>query len=245
MWRKARLRPDLFRKVLNRAKNEGWWQTYQVVNTLMEQHVPLGYSSAGIVVDTGAEVDDLVAGQRVACAGLLAATHAEVVAVPRHLVTPLPEAVGFEAACFVTLGAISMQGVRLAELSLSEHVVIYGLGLVGLLTAQLALAAGSRVIGVDIDAAKVERAVALGCEGCEANADLASTILSLTGGYGADKVILCAATRSNDPIERVPSITRQKGVLVVIGDVSMHLSRRDYYEKEIDVRVSRAYGPGR
>ncbi len=214
---KARMRPDLFRKVLNRAKNEGLWQTYKIVSELIEQKIQLGYSCAGVVIDVGSEVTDIKVGDKVACAGLFAATHSEVVSVPRNLVAVMPDGVNFEEASFVTLGAIALQGVRLADLSLSEHVVVYGLGLVGMMTAQLAVAAGCHVIGIDIDPEKVEMVKEFGCDGLMIDSNLETNVLGLTGGYGADKVLLCAATKSNDPIEKVPSITRQKGVLIVVG----------------------------
>ncbi|CAN5429246.1 bi-domain-containing oxidoreductase [soil metagenome] len=242
---KARQRPDLVRKVLNRAKNEGLWQTYQVVSNLIEQPIQLGYSSAGIVVEVGADVSDIQVGQKVACAGLFVATHSEMVSVPRNLLVPIPEGVAFEAASFVTLGAIAIQGVRLANLALSENVVVYGLGLVGMLTAQLAVAAGCRVIGIDIDAAKVEQARQYGCLGVVAKDGFEKAVLEMCGGYGADKVLLCAATKSNDPINAIPAFTCQKGLVVVVGDVAMDIPRRAYYEKEIDIRISRSYGPGR
>lgn len=243
--KKAMQRPDLFRKVLNRAKNEGLWQTYQVVSNLIDQPIQLGYSSAGVVLEVGAEVTDIRVGQHVACAGLFVATHSEVVSVPRNLAAPIPDGVSFEDASFVTLGAIALQGVRLADLALGEHVVIYGLGLVGMVAAQLALAAGCNVIGVDIDASKVADAADLGCTGVVVAPGFEELILEQTGGYGADKVVLCAATKSNEPIEKVPEFTRQKGVLVVVGDVPMNIPRRAYYDKEIDIRISRSYGPGR
>ncbi len=242
---KARQRPDLFRKVLNRARNEGLWQTYQIVSNLIDQPIQLGYSSAGVVLEVGSEVTDIRVGQRVACAGLFVATHAEVVSVPRNLVALIPDRVSFEEASFVTLGAIALQGVRLADLALGEHVVIYGLGLVGMVAAQWALAAGCSVIGVDIDPAKVQLASGFGCTGIVAAPGFEQAIVEATGGYGADKVLLCAATRSNEPIEAVPAFTRQKGVLVVVGDVPMNIPRRAYYDKEIDIRISRSYGPGR
>ena len=242
---KAKQRPDLFRKVLNRAKNEGLWQTYQIVSNLINQPIQLGYSSAGVVLEVGPEVTDIRVGQRVACAGLFVATHSEVVSVPRNLAAPIPDGVSFEEASFVTVGAIAMQGVRLADLALGEHVVVYGLGLVGMVAAQLAAAAGCHVIGVDIDSSKVQLACSFGCTGIVASPELEQAIVQATGGYGADKVLLCAATKSNEPIERVPAFTRQKGVLVVVGDVPMNIPRRAYYDKEIDIRISRSYGPGR
>jgi predicted dehydrogenase/threonine dehydrogenase-like Zn-dependent dehydrogenase len=242
---KARQRPDLARKVLHRARNEGLWQTYQAVSNLIDQPIALGYSSAGIAVEVGRGISDVAAGDRVACAGLFVATHSEIVAVPRNLLAKIPDGVGFEDAAFVTLGAIAMQGVRLASLELGEQVVVYGLGLVGMIVAQLALAAGCRVIGLDIDPGRIEKAGRFGVDALKAGASAASTVVELTGGYGADKVLLCAATESNEPIETVPAFTRQKGMLVVVGDVGMDVPRRAYYEKEIDIRVSRSYGPGR
>lgn len=242
---KARQRPDLVRKVLRRAKNEGLWQTYQVVSNLIDQPIALGYSSAGVAIDVGSAITDITAGQYVACAGLFVATHSEVVSVPRNLLAPMPEGVAFEEAAFVTVGAIAMQGVRLASLELGEQVVVFGLGLVGMVVAQLCLAAGCRVIGIEIDPAKIERARAFGVEAIAGGPDASRAILQMTGGFGADKVLLCAATKSNEPIEAVPDFTRQKGVLVVVGDVAMNVPRRAYYDKEIDIRISRSYGPGR
>jgi predicted dehydrogenase/threonine dehydrogenase-like Zn-dependent dehydrogenase len=244
-FQKARQRPDLVRKVLQRAKNEGVWQTYQIVSNLIDQPIALGYSSAGVVIEVGRDVSDITVGQRVACAGLFVATHSEVVSVPRNLLVPIPDEVPFDQASFVTLGAIAMQGVRLATLELGEQVVVYGVGLVGMVAAQLCAAAGCRVIGVDIDPVKIEKARAFGIDALAAGPETERTILQMTGGFGADKVLLCAATKSHEPIEAVPGFTKQKGVLVVIGDVGMNVPRRAYYDKEIDIRISRSYGPGR
>ncbi len=242
---KARRRPDLFRKVLQRARNEGLWPTYRAVTNLLDQPVPLGYSCAGRAIEVGADVAGIVPGRRVACAGLFVAAHAEVVSVPRNLLVPIPDGVSFEEAAFVTLGAIALQGVRLAGVALGENVIVYGLGLVGMVAAQLAIAAGARVLGVDIDSAKVELAKSFGAQGALADADLDRAAAAWSGGRGADKVLLCAATRSNEPIERIPALARQKAVLVVVGDVAMDIPRRSYYDKEIDIRISRSYGPGR
>lgn len=242
---KARQRPDLVRKVLRRAKNEGLWQTYKIVANLIDQPIALGYSSAGVVVDVGKGITDISVGDRVACAGLFVATHSEYAAVPRNLLAPLPAGVGFDEAAFVTLGAIAMQGVRLAALELGEQVVVFGLGLVGMISAQLAAANGCRVIGIDISPERVARARAFGIDTVEAGEGAAAAVLAMTGGFGADKVLMCAATSSNDPIEAVPAFTRQKGILVIVGDVAMNVPRRAYFEKEIDIRVSRSYGPGR
>jgi predicted dehydrogenase/threonine dehydrogenase-like Zn-dependent dehydrogenase len=242
---KARQRPDLVRKVLLRAKNEGLWQTYQIVSNLIDQPIQLGYSSAGVVTSVGEGVSDVRVGDRVACAGLFVATHSEVVAVPRNLMVSVPDTVPMEEAAFVALGAIAIQGSRLAPLELGDQICVYGLGLVGMLSVQLALAAGCRVIGVDLDPAKVDLARSMGADAVVASAALASTVLQMTGGHGVDKVLMCAATSSNEPIETVPHLTRQKGVLVIVGDVGLDIPRRAYFEKEIDIRISRSYGPGR
>lgn len=243
--RKARMRPDLFRKVLMKAKNDGLYQTYKVVSELIEQKIQLGYSSSGVVEAVGEHIQDIHVGQNVACAGLFAATHSEVVCVPRNLVVQVPDGVRMEDASFVALGAIAMQGIRLANLSLGENVIVYGLGLVGAITAQMALAAGCRVIGADIDKRKTDKIEELGATGVLIDEGFNATIMKLTEGYGADKVLLCAATKSNEPVEKIPSVMRQKGVMVVVGDVGMNIPRRDYFEKEIDIRISRSYGPGR
>lgn len=243
--KKARMRPDLLRKVINKAKNDGFWQTYKVVSELIEQKIQLGYSTAGVVIGVGEEVSDIKCNQRVACAGLFLATHSEVISVPRNLVVPIPESVTAEEACYVTLGAIALQGVRIAKLELSENVVIYGLGLVGMITLQLVKAAGCRVIGIDTDKSKLKKASDLGCDVVNVTQDMEKNIINLTGGYGADKVLICAATKSNEPIERTPAFTRLKGVVVVIGDVGMNIPRRAYYDKEIEIKLSRSYGPGR
>lgn len=242
---KARKRPDLVQKVLRRARNDGFRQTYQAVQHLLEQPVSLGYSSAGIVTALGAGVEDLTIGQAVACAGYQAASHAEYAAVPRNLLAPIPDGVGFDEAAFVAVGAIAIHAIRLAEISLGDHVVVQGLGLVGMVACKLARAAGATVIGVDRDPRRLDAARNADCATVLAGDGMADEIRRLTRGFGADKVLLCAATSSSEPVEKVPAFTRQKGTLVVVGDVGMNVPRRDYFDKEIDIRVSRSYGPGR
>jgi polar amino acid transport system substrate-binding protein len=243
--KKARMRPDLFRKVLNRIKNEGLLETYQVVKNLIDQPIQLGYSSAGIAIQVGKEITDLSEGQRVACAGVFKATHSEFVSVPRNLVVPIPDEIAMTEACFVALGAVAMQGLRLAKPSIGDTVAVYGIGLIGMIAAQLALAAGCRVIGLDFDPGKVALIEKFGATGILIDQNLVNNIRSLTGGCGVDSVILCAGTRSNEPVEKIPLIIRQKGILSVVGLVSLNIPQRDYLEKEIDVRFSRSYGPGR
>jgi predicted dehydrogenase/threonine dehydrogenase-like Zn-dependent dehydrogenase len=243
---KARARPDLARKVINKAKQEGLWNTYQVVRNLISSPIPLGYSSAGEVIAVGAEAIEFRAGDRVACAGLNYASHAEVNYVPRNLAVKIPEGLSYDAACFVTLGAIAMQGVRLAEIELGEKVVVMGLGLVGQLAAQLARCAGATVLATDLDVSKVEMAVKLGAHCSEPDPKrLRDAVAQFTGGQGADAVLICAATKSDEPAQLAAEIARLKGRVIVVGDVGMRLERRPYFDKELKLIVSRSYGPGR
>ncbi|MFO0948667.1 MAG: bi-domain-containing oxidoreductase [Planctomycetota bacterium] len=245
VFEKARRRPDLVQKVLRRVRNDGLKHTYQAVQHVLEQPVSLGYSSAGFVVAIGAGIEDLKLGQAVACAGYQAASHAEYASVPRNLLVPIPDGVGFDEAAFVAVGAIAMHAIRLADISLGDQVVVQGLGLVGMVACKLAQAAGATVIGIDRDPRRVDAARQSDFSALLAGEGMVEEIFRRTRGHGADKVLLCAATASSEPIETVPRFTRQKGVLVVVGDVGMNIPRRDYFEKEIDIRVSRSYGPGR
>ena len=243
---KARERPDLVRKVLNRARNEGLWNTIQVVRNLISSPIPLGYSCAGEVIAVGRDAPEFQVGDRVACAGLNFANHAEVDYVPRNLAVKLPADVPFDAASFVTVGAIAMQGVRLAELTLGERVVVSGLGLVGQLVAQIARCNGAAVIAYDPDPAKVAMAKALGAARATASAaELRAIVTEMTDGHGADAVLLSAATKSDDPIREAAEVSRLKGRVVVVGDVGMDIERRPYFEKELRLVISRSYGPGR
>lgn len=243
---KALDRPDLARKVMNKAKQEGYWSTYKVVRNLIKSPIPLGYSCAGEVIAVGANAGEFRVGERVACAGLNYANHAEVDYIPRNLAAKLPDPVSYDDACFVTLGAIALQGVRLAQLELGERVLVLGLGLVGQVAAQLARCAGAAVFVHDLDPAKVELARQLGAHGGESEPDrIASAVAAFTGGYGADAVLVCAATKSDDPLRIAADVSRLKGRVVVVGDVGMKLRRRPFFEKELRLEVSRSYGPGR
>ncbi len=243
---KARDRPDLARKVINKARQEGYWSTYKVVSNLIASPIPLGYSTAGEVIAVGAEATNFSVGDRVACAGLNIANHAEVNYIPRNMAVKIPRDLSYDSACFITVGAIAMQGVRLAELTLGDRVVVLGLGLVGQIAAQLARCAGATVLATDIDSNKVELARKLGCDRAVASvAELQSAVDSVTAGQGADAVLICASTSSNDLIRIAPQLTRLKGRVVAVGDVGMHIERRPYYDKEIQLVISRSYGPGR
>ena len=244
---KAQDRPDLVRKVLNKAQQEGLWNTYQVVKNLLSSPIPLGYSCAGEVIAVGEEAHEFHVGDRVACAGLNYANHADIDYVPRNLAVPIPNELGYDSACFVTMGAIAMQGVRLAELALGDRVVVMGLGLVGQIAAQIARCAGASVLATDVDPVKTALASKLGAHVTfhGDSKDLGHSVAAFTGGHGADAVLLCAATKSDDLVRLAAELSRLKGRVVVVGDVGLHLDRRAYFEKEVSLVVSRSYGPGR
>lgn len=244
---KARARPDLVKKVLNKAGQDGMLATARIVMNLVSAPMPLGYSCAGVVSQVGARVADIIPGQRVACAGLGYANHAEVVYVPRNLLVPIPQGVTDAEAAFVTVGAIAMHGFRQAELTLGESVVVLGMGLVGQITAQICSAAGCKVFCVDLDSSKVELAKSLGAHGGMAltQGDVKAAVSAFTGGRGVDAVLITAGTKSHEPISLAPELLRDRGRVVAVGDIGHHLPRRAYYEKEIDLRQSRSYGPGR
>jgi predicted dehydrogenase/threonine dehydrogenase-like Zn-dependent dehydrogenase len=242
---KARRRPDLVQKVLQKARQEGLWNTIQTVHRRLNTPVPAGYSCAGEVLAVGEEATEFRVGERVACAGLGYANHAEVNFVPRNLAVQVPEGLSYDDACFVTVGAIAMQGVRLANLQLGHTVVVLGLGLVGQVAAQLARCSGAKVVATDLDRAKVELAAGLGAHHAVGESELDAVVRHATAGYGADAVLVCAAAKSSAPLARAAALARLKGRVVVVGDVGMELDRRAFFEKEIELVVSRSYGPGR
>jgi predicted dehydrogenase/threonine dehydrogenase-like Zn-dependent dehydrogenase len=243
---KAMARPDLVKKVIDKARREGLWKAWQTASDRLEQLTPLGYSCAGQVMAVRGDVDGLCEGDRVACGGS-GANHAEIVCVPKNLVVPIPEGVNSDAAAFTTLGAIALQGVRQADVRLGEIVAVVGLGLLGLLSVQLLRASGCRVLGTDVDPAKLALAKELGCEVALLASDesLQEQVLISTGGYGVDATIITASTSSNQPVEQAGEITRERGRVVVVGGTGLTIPREPYYRKEIDFRISRSYGPGR
>jgi len=244
---KARARPDLVKKVLNRAGQEGLLGTARIVSNLVGAPIPLGYSCAGTVLEVGDGVADLRVGQRVACGGLGYANHAEEVFVPRNLTVPVPEAVSFEDAAFATLGAIALHGLRQGEPQLQDVVLVLGLGLIGQLSVQLGDAAGARVVGVDPVAERRELATELGAEAALPPDlhEVRARIDALSSGRGADVALVTASSKSSDPVRLAGEVLRDRGRVVVLGDVGMDIPRRLFYEKELDVRLSRSYGPGR
>jgi len=241
---KARERPDLVKQVIEKVRSEGVISTFRKVMGRLDSPVPMGYSCVGRVEGVGQGIDEFQIGDRVACAGTGYANHAEVVCVLKNLCVKVPDKLDIESAAFVTVGAIALQGVRQAELSIGESVAVIGLGLLGQITVQIVKAAGCKVLGIDLNAGRVELAEELGADCAVLRNDVAKGT-SFTKGVGVDAVIITAATSSSDPIELAGEISRDKGRVVVVGAVGMEIQRRSYYEKELDLRLSRSYGPGR
>jgi len=243
---KARARPDLVKQVGRKLAQEGPLPTYRAVATRLDAPQPLGYSCAGIVAGVGEGVANFAVGDRVACAGAGYANHAEIVCVPENLVARVPDGVELEKAAFATLGAIAMQGLRVANPTLGEIAALIGLGLVGQLTLQLLHANGCRVFGIDLDATRIQQAVAQGAEWTAAPGDDHSGWRNAaTGGHGADFAIVTAASSNSAPIDLAADLCRMKGRVVAVGATAMDLDRRSFYDKELELRMSMSYGPGR
>jgi predicted dehydrogenase len=242
---KARSRPDLVRQVLQKARREGVLSAVDAAFKRLAKPMALGYSSAGVVVELGEGVSEYHPGERVACAGGGHAVHAGFASVPVNLLAPIPEAVSLEDAAFATLGAVALHGFRLSEAALGESVGVIGLGLLGLLTVQIARAAGCRVLGVDLNPARVKLARRLGADAAAGREDAEDAARSFSAGRGLDVVIVCADTPSSDPVVLAGAIARDRGRVIAVGATGMTMPRKPYYEKEIDFRVSRSYGPGR
>lgn len=242
---KAMERPDMVRKVLGKIRKEGITDTLRMVFERLETPAALGYSCAGTVLDIGEQVTGFSIGERVACAGQNYASHAEVVTVPKNLCVKVPEGVEFEEAAFVTLGAIALQGVRQTEARLGERIAVIGLGLLGQLTVQLLKTAGCSVLATDLDPAKLNLAKGLGADAVAGTDDLLRAAVDFTDGYGVDAVLLTASTKESGPVEIAGEIARRKGRVVVVGAVGMNIPREPYYKKELELRLSTSYGPGR
>ncbi len=245
MLAKAKDRPDLVKQVVDKMKKEGVKNTLEKVFTKLDTPIPLGYSSAGRVIEVGSNISGLNIGDRVACGGAGYANHSEINYVPKNLMVRIPDGVDDIDASFVTVGAIALQGVRQTEPKLGERVAVMGLGLLGQLTVQLLKANGCKVIGSDIDPDKMELALKLGAdEVCHAG-DIIKKANEFSNGYGVDAVIIAASTPSNQPVIDAAEISRMRGRVVFLGMVGMDIPRNSYYKKEIDLRLSMAYGPGR
>jgi predicted dehydrogenase/threonine dehydrogenase-like Zn-dependent dehydrogenase len=241
---KALSRPDLVRQVTDKARREGVLSTLEAAFNRLDQPMPLGYSSSGVIEMLGDGLQGYKVGDKVACAGGGYAVHAEYALVPHNLLAILPPQVDFESGAFTTLGAIALHGFRLSQAQLGETVGIIGLGLLGQLTVMLACSAGCQVFGVDLDDSRVKLAAELG-----ATAVLRSSAVeaaqAFSHGRGLDNILICADTPTDDPVELAGEIARDRGHVVAIGAVGLTLPRKAYYSKELSFINSRSYGPGR
>jgi predicted dehydrogenase/NADPH:quinone reductase-like Zn-dependent oxidoreductase len=241
MLAKARQQPAKVRQVLDKARTEGVAATIDAVRSKLAEPVALGYCHAGIVVDDHV-ASRYAPGTRVVTNG----PHAEYVAVPHNLAARIPEGVPFDVAAFTPLAAIGLQGIRMAAPTLGETVVVYGLGLIGLLTVQLLRASGCRVLGVDTNDARLALARQFGADVLDARGgDVTATVLALTGGVGADAVLLTLAADSDEPVHNAAAMSRKRGRIVLVGVTGLSLRRDDFYAKELSFAVSCSYGPGR
>ncbi|MEZ0483476.1 bi-domain-containing oxidoreductase [Fibrella aquatica] len=239
---KARQQPDKVKQVIEKIQSDGLLPTLEAVFRKLDQPLPLGYCHVGEVVAVGAGITDIAVGDRVASNG----HHAEMVCIPRNLVAQIPDSVSDEQATFTVIGAIGLQGIRLLNPTLGETVVVIGLGLIGLLTAQLLRLNGCRVIGLDPDERKLTLARTFGIETLNpGNTDVVKAVTDMTGGVGADGVLITASTKSDEVITQSARMSRKRGRIVLVGVVGLNLSRADFFEKELTFQVSCSYGPGR
>jgi predicted dehydrogenase/threonine dehydrogenase-like Zn-dependent dehydrogenase len=247
---KARARPDQVRKLLDSVTQQGALATYQKAMNRLDSYTPLGYSLCGVVVEVGPGAEQFSVGQLVAAAGNEFALHAEVNWIPINLCVPVPDGVTAEHAAFATVGAIAMQGVRRAEVGLGETACVIGLGLIGQLVVRLLVASGVQVVGLDVVEARcrtAEKAGALICAAPDEDGlrEVERVLRDRTGGLGADHILLAAGGDSNGPVEVAARLARDRARVVDIGKTRLDLPWNAYYDKELDVRFSRSYGPGR
>ncbi len=239
---KARQQPEKVKQVLDKVRAEGLLPTMEAVFRKLEQPLPLGYCNVGKVVEVGTGVSGFSLGDRVASNG----AHASVVCVPQNLVAKIPDNVSDEEAAFTVVGAIGLQGIRLLNVTFGETAVVIGLGLVGLLSAELLKAHGCKVIGIDLDPEKLDIAEAKGIMAINSReVDPVEAVMQATGHHGADAVLIAASTKENSVISQAANMSRKRGRIVLVGVVGLQLNRADFYEKELTFQVSCSYGPGR
>ncbi len=240
---KVRQQPDKVAQVLDKMRTDGVAATLDAVRSKLDQPIALGYCNVGRVAEVGAGVNGFAVGDRVASNG----KHAEIVVVPRNLCARVPDTVDDESAAFTVLGAIALQGVRLAQPTLGESVAVIGLGLVGLLTVQILRANGCRVLGIDLDADRLDLARGFGAETVDLGrgADPLAAAAAFSRGLGFDAVLITASTSSSEPVAQAAKMCRKRGRIVLVGVTGLELSRADFYEKELSFQVSCSYGPGR
>jgi predicted dehydrogenase/threonine dehydrogenase-like Zn-dependent dehydrogenase len=239
---KARQQPDRVKEVLDKIKSDGLMPTLEAVFNKLDQPLPLGYCNVGNVIAVGEGVTEFNIGDRVASNG----NHAEVVCVPKNLVAHIPDNISDSEAAFTVIGSIGLQGIRLLQPTIGETMVVVGLGLIGLITAQLLIANGCNVIGVDVDDSKLKLAETWGVKTINGkNADVVKTVLSYTKNIGADGVLITASTKGDEIIAQAAKMSRKRGRIILVGVIGLNISRADFYEKELTFQVSCSYGPGR
>jgi predicted dehydrogenase/threonine dehydrogenase-like Zn-dependent dehydrogenase len=240
---KAKQQPDKVKQVLEKIKSEGLLPTLEAVFNKLEQPIPLGYCNVGRVIQVGEGVSGFSIGDRVASNG----NHAEYVAVPQNLVAKIPDNVTDEEACFTVIGSIGLQGIRLCNPTFGESIVVVGLGLIGLITAQLLKANGVKVIGIDLDENKCKLAASWGIDVINTSSgnNPVKSVLSMTNDIGADGVIITASANTNDIISQAAQMSRKRGRIILVGVIGLELNRAEFYEKELTFQVSCSYGPGR
>lgn len=243
MLDKARQQPDKVKMVLEKVATDGLMTTIDAVRSKLAQPLPLGYCNVGVVAETGSRVSGFKPGDRVVSNG----PHADIVKVPMNLCARIPDTVSDEAAAFVVVASIGLQGMRLAQPTLGESFVVTGVGLIGLLTVQLLRAHGCRVLAIDFDESKLALARQFGAATCNPGRgeDPVAAGMAFSRGQGVDGVIITASTKSNDPLSQAARMCRKRGRIVLVGVIGLEMSRADFYEKELSFQVSCSYGPGR
>ena len=247
LYKKAMDKPDQIRKVLESIRTSGLKDTIAKVQSKVEAKNPIGYSASGVVLETGKNIKSFKPGDRVACAGAGIANHAEFITVPENLMVRVPDELSLKDASTVTLGSIAMQGVRRCNPGLGENITVIGLGILGQLTVQMLKASGCKVIGIDIDQSRIDKALSLGLDiGLNpGKTEIVSEVARNTDGYGSDSVIITAASKSSIVINEAMEMCRRKGKVIIVGAVNLSLEREEFYKKELDLLISTSYGPGR
>jgi len=243
LWSKARQNPDRVRQVWEKIKTDGLWPTLEAVFAKLDEPLALGYCNVGMVLEAGTGVSGFLPGQRVVSNG----SHAELVHVPQNLCAKIPDNVSDEAASFAILSAIGLQGIRLIQPGVGENVAVFGLGLIGLLSVQMLLSSGARVLGIDVDPERLAIAKAYGAETVNVGSggDPVAAAMAFTGGEGMDAILITASAKQDQIVSQSAQMSRKRGRIVLVGVVNLNLDRADFYKKELSFQVSCSYGPGR
>jgi len=245
--KKALEKPQNIKKVLDMIRERGLVDSVAKVRNKIDAKTQTGYSASGVVLETGKNIYDFRPGDFVACAGAGMANHAEFISVPSNLTVKLPEGLSLKTASTVALGAIALQGVRRCSPEIGSYVVVIGLGILGQITSQILKVSGCRVLGIDIDENRINKAMSFGLyKGINAKSyDIVHEIIQNTNGFGADAVIITAASESDSLINQSVEMCRRKGKVVIVGDVAINIKREEFYKRELDILISTSYGPGR